>query len=67
VRVFPHPWNITDVGWGYPAKGAEGYEWTFPHDPREVQGHRAWYQTLSSLMKPEPNNIYEVKLLYNYC
>jgi len=41
VQVFPHPWNITDVGWGYPAKGAEGYEWVFPHDLHEVQGHRA--------------------------
>jgi len=24
VRVSPHPWYSADVGWGYPAKGAEG-------------------------------------------
>jgi len=30
LRMCGFPTSVRGVGWGYPAKGAEGYEWVFP-------------------------------------
>jgi len=36
-----------------PLKGRRGVDEALPHDLHEVQGRRAWYQTLLSPMKPK--------------